>query len=55
VSTRCPYPEKRIFHALNGGEKVVAGFHIDGYYEIAQSDGEPYKIGFEFLARLPNF
>jgi len=49
VSSRCPYENNKIYHALNGGEKLVAGYHIDGYYEIDQLDDEPYRIGFEFM------
>ena len=38
-----------IQHALNGGEKIVAGYHVDGYCELPTEDSEPYTIGFEFM------
>jgi hypothetical protein len=39
-----------IQHALNGGEKVINGFSIDGYIELPNTDVNlPYRIGFEYF------
>ena len=45
------YPGLRIQHALNGGEKVVSGFHVDGYVEIPMADGTMYTIAYEFMEK----
>ena len=36
-----------IKHALNFGEQIVAGYHVDGYAILP--DDPPYTIAFEFL------
>ena len=37
-----------IKHAMNCGEKMVAGYYVDGYTELAMPDGSSYKIVLEF-------
>jgi hypothetical protein len=42
----------KIIHALNGGEKKVKGYFVDGYIEIQYENSQnssPYTIGFEFM------
>lgn len=51
-SSRCPYKPGTIRHALNGGEKTVAGYSIDGYLEVAKPGGQTMKYGFEYMDRL---
>jgi len=51
-SSRCPHKPATIRHALNGGEKIVAGYSIDGYLEVQESSGQTVKYGFEYMDRL---
>jgi hypothetical protein len=48
--SRNPYKNVKLHHALNGGEKVIEGFSIDGYLELpSQGAHLPFRIGFEYL------
>ena len=53
-NSRSPYPNK-IEHALNGGEKQVAGYFVDGFLELTNPDGLPYTFAFEYMDTVPIF
>ena len=50
-NSRNPH-EGTICHALNGGEKIVAGYQVDGFIQLKGSDGKPYTIVFEFMGKI---
>lgn len=47
--SRNPHANNKILHALNGGEKIIQGYSIDGYMEISVDGKLPYRIGFEYF------
>lgn len=55
LSSTCPY-NSVLEHAYNYGERLVAGYHVDGYVECFPEDYhppmKPYIMAFEYMGKI---
>ena len=52
---RCPDKNMVIHNFYTTGEKKVAGFHVDGYCELLDEDGNIYRVVYEYNGKSKRF